>query len=53
MQVEQNIDIKSTEITYIHESIWNTDTVYFNLDWKYLYFDQDNYKIRGDYPFEN
>ena len=34
------------KITYIHESIWNTDTVYFNLDWKYLYFDQDNYKIR-------
>ena len=33
------------KITYKHESIWNTDTVSFNLDRKYLYFDQNDYKI--------
>ena len=33
------------KITCIHESIWNTDTVSFNLDRKYLYFDQNDYKI--------
>ena len=31
----------------------NTDTVSFNLDRKYLYFDQDDYKIGRAYPFEN
>ena len=33
------------KITCIHESIWNADTVYNNLDRKYLYFDQNGYKI--------
>ena len=33
------------KITCIHEYIWNTDAVSFNLDRKYLYFDQNDYKI--------
>ena len=33
------------KIACIHESIWNTDTVSFNSDRKYLYFDPNDYKI--------